>query len=322
MNRPLLTVVCACIFAMSLATPAPTQDWPQKNIRLIVPFGPGGGSDIIGRIIAQRLQEKLGQPVVVENRPGAAGNIGAELAARSAPDGHTMLNAGDWITSAPHLYAKLGFDPLKDFAAVTQLVRQPVVLAVHPSLGVASVAELVALAKKNPGMGYATSGAGSQQHILAEWFARSAGIKLTHVPYKGGGQAITDFVGGQVPIASLGSTPLMPHYKAGRIKLLAQSMPGRAAALPEVPTYEEAGFKGLIIEQWQGVFLPAGTPRNIVSRLHAEIAKALSEPDIRERYAAAALDPVGNTPEQFSGLIRENHQMFGRLVRELGIRID
>jgi tripartite-type tricarboxylate transporter receptor subunit TctC len=304
------------------ASSALAQGWPSKPIRWIVPFPPGGSSDVSARPVAEKLSKALGQPVVVENRPGAAGNIGAELAAKSAPDGYTLVNAGDWITAAPHLYSRLGFDPLKDFAPVTQLIRQPIVLAAHPSLGVSSTAELVALAKKNPGLGYATSGAGTQQHILAEWFARSAGIKLTHVPYKGGGQAISDFVGGQVPLASLGSTPLMPHYRAGKIKLLAQSLRARAAALPEVPTYEEAGYKGLVIEQWQGVLVPAGTPSNVVARLHAEIVKALSEPDIRGRYAAAALEPVGNTPEQLSKLIRENYDMFGRLVRELNIKID
>jgi tripartite-type tricarboxylate transporter receptor subunit TctC len=305
-----------------LANSAFAQAWPSKPIRWIVPFPPGGSADVSVRPVADKLSKAFGQPVVVENRAGAAGNIGAELVAKSAPDGHTLLNAGDWITAAPHLYSKLGFDPLRDFAPVTQLVRQPVVLAAHPSLGVSSISELVALAKNNPGLAYATSGAGTQQHILGEWFARFAGIKLTHVPYKGGGQAITDFVGGQVPLAFLGSTPLMPHYKAGKIKLLAQSMRTRAAALPEVPTYEEAGFKGMVIEQWQGVLVPAGVPESVVSRLHAEIVKALSEPDVRERYAAAALEPVGNTPEQFSKMFRENYDMFSRLVRELNIRID
>ena len=315
--RTLYALVLAVFASSALA-----QTWPSKPIRWIVPFPPGGSNDVSTRPVADQLSKALGQPVVVENRAGAAGNIGAELVARSAPDGHTFLTGGDWITSAPHLYSKPGFDTLKDFAPVTQLARLPVVLAAHPSLGVNSVSELVAIAKKKPGLGYATSGAGSQQHIVAEWFASLAGIQLTHVPYKGGGQAITDFIGGQVPLASLGSSPLMPHYKAGKIKLLAQSMQTRATALPEVPTYEEAGFKGLVIEQWQGVFVPAGTPRSIVSRLHAEIVKALSDPGIRERYATGALEPVGSTPEEFSKVVREHHEKFGRLVRELNIRVD
>jgi len=177
------------------------QAWPSKPIRWIVPFAPAGANDITARLAAERLTRALGQPVVVENRAGAAGTIGIELVAKAPPDGYTIVSSSDTIASAPHLYSKIGFQPLKDFIPVTQLARQPVVLAAHPSLGVNSVAELVALAKTKPGLGYATSGAGTQQHIAAEWFASLAGIKLTHVPYKGGGQAITDFIGGQVPLA-------------------------------------------------------------------------------------------------------------------------
>jgi tripartite-type tricarboxylate transporter receptor subunit TctC len=274
------------------------------------------------RPVADKLSQALGQPVVIENRAGAAGIIGTELVAKSAPDGYTFLNASDSMMAAPYLHSKLGFDTLKDFAPVTQLVRQPIVLAAQASLEVSSVAELIALAKKNPRLGYATAGAGSQQHIFGEWFAQSAGITLTHVPYKGGGQAITDFVGGQVPLAVLGSTPLMPHYKTGKVKLLAQSTATRAAALPNVPTFEEAGFKGLVMEQWQGIFAPAGTPASIVARLHAEIGKALLDPNVLARYSAGGLEPVGNTPEQFARIARENYETFGRLVRELKIRTD
>jgi len=193
---------------------------------------------------------------------------------------------------------------------------------VHPSLGVNSVAELVAFVKKNPGLGYATSGAGTQQHIAAEWFARLAGIKLTHVPYKGGGQAITDLLGGQVQLASLGAAPLVPHYKSGKLKLLAQTTDRRSPLLPEVPTYQETGFKALSIEQWQGVFLPAGTPEEIAARLHSEIVKVLAEPTVRERFAQNGLETVGDSPEQFAAVVRRDYEKYGPLLRELKISID
>jgi tripartite-type tricarboxylate transporter receptor subunit TctC len=313
--------LCSLVFAL-FATSAFAQAWPSKPIRWIVPYAAGGSSDTSARPIADKISKALGQPVIVENRPGATGNIGAEMVAKSAPDGYTLLNAGDWLAAAPHLFPKLGYDPFRDFTPVTQLVRQPIVLAVHASLGINSVAELVAYAKKNPGAGFASSGTGNPQHFVGEWFAKLAGIELTHIPYKGGGQAITDFIGGQVKIAVLGSTPLMPHYKAGKIKLLAQSLQARAAELPEIPTFEEAGYKGLVMEQWQGVLAPAGTPANIIARLNAEMVKALSDPGVRERYATSALEPVGNTPEQMSKVLRENYDKFGRLVRELNIKVD
>ncbi len=196
------------------------------------------------------------------------------------------------------------------------------VLAVHPSLGVSNVAELVAAAKQKPGLGFATSGAGSQQHMAAEWFAKLAGIKLTHVPYKGGGQAITDLVGGQVQIGSLGSSPLIPHYKAGKLKLIAQSTATRAPSLPEVPTYVESGYKGLVIEQWLGVFVPAGTPAEIVARLNAEIGKALAEAAIRERYAKAAMEPVGGSAADMARLLRGDYDKYGRLIKDLNIKLE
>jgi tripartite-type tricarboxylate transporter receptor subunit TctC len=310
-----------CLLALWASTVF-AQAWPSKAIRWIVPFSPGGANDMTARLAAERLTRALGQPVVVENRTGAAGSIGIEFVAKSPPDGYTIVSASDSIASASHLYPKIGFHPLKDFIPVTQLARQPVVLAAHPSLGVNSVAELVALAKAKPGLGYATSGAGSQQHIAAEWFANLAGIKLAHIPYKGGGQAITDFIGGQVPLASLGAAPLLPPYRSGKVKLLAQTTHTRSPYLPDVPTMEEAGFKGLVMEQWQGVFLPAKTPKEIVARFSAEIVKTLGDPKVRERYAQNGLEPVGSTPEQFAAAVRGDYEKYGRLVRELKIQID
>ena len=304
------------------ATAVHAQGWPAKPLRWIVPYPPGGSTDIAARPLAERVGQALGGlSGIVENRAGAAGNIGIEAAARSAPDGYTLLVAPDSIASNPHLF-KVSWDPFRDFVPVIQLSRQPVVLAVHPSLGVASVAELVALAKQKPGLGFATSGAGSQQHMAAAWFAKLAGIELTHVPYKGGGQAITDLVGGQIQIGSLGSSPLIPHYKAGKLKLVAQSTATRAPSLPEVPTYVESGYKGLVIEQWLSVFVPTGTPPEIVSRLNAEIGKALAEATIRERYAQAAMEPVGGTAADLARLLRGDYDKYARLIKELNIKLE
>ena len=298
------------------------QSWPSKPLRWIVPYPPGGSTDIAARTLGERVGQALGQSVVIENRAGAGGNIGIELVAKSAPDGYTALVAPDAISSNPHTYKNLGYQTLKDFAPVIQLTRQPVVLAAHPSLGVGTIAELVALAKSKPGIGFATSGAGSQQHMAGEWFAKLAGISLTHIPYKGGGQAITDLVGGQVPLGSLGSSPVIPHYKAGKLKVLAQSTKSRAPSLADVPTYEEAGYKGLVLDQWLGLFLPAGAPAEAIARLNAEIGRALAEPAVKERFALAALEPVGGSSEQFARLVREDYEKYARLVKELNIKVE
>jgi len=305
-----------------VASAVHAQGWPAKPIRWIVPYPPGGSTDIAARPLAERVGQALGgHSGIVENRAGAGGNIGFEAAAKSAPDGYTLVVAPDAIASNPHLY-KISWDPFRDFVPVIQLSRQPVVLAVHPSLGVSNVAELVAAAKRKPGLGFATSGAGSQQHMTAEWFAKLAAIQLTHVPYKGGGQAITDLVGGQIQIGSLGSSPLIPHYKAGKLKLIAQSTAARAPSLPEVPTYVESGYKGLVIEQWLGVFVPAATPAEIVTRLNAEIGRALAETAIRERYAQAAMEPVGGAAADMARLLRGDYDKYGRLIKDLNIKLE
>jgi len=311
----------ACLLAAGAAPAVHAQTWPSKPIRWIVPFAPGGSNDVTSRAIADRLTSALGQPIIVENRGGAAGTIGVELAAKSPADGYTIVSSSDSIVAAAHLYPKLGFNPVRDFIPVTQLGNQPVVLVVHPSLGVGSLAELVAYVKKNPGLAYASSGAGTQQHFAAEWFARLAGIKLSHVPYKGGGQAITDLIGGQIQLASLGASPVTPHYKSGRLKVLAQTTPKRSPYLPDVPTYREAGYAVEIV-QWQGVFLPARTPKEIVARLHAETVKALAEPKVRERFAQSGLEVVGDTPAQFARIVAADDEKYARLVRELKISLE
>jgi tripartite-type tricarboxylate transporter receptor subunit TctC len=217
---------------------------------------------------------------------------------------------------------RINFDPLKAFVPVIQISRQPVVLAAHPSLGVATLDEFLALARRQPGMSIATSGVGSQQHIVAEWFAKLAGVSLAHVPYRGGAPAVTDLVAGHVKAASLGSTPLISHYKAGGLKLLAQSTAMRSPSLPDVPTYQEAGIKGLVLTQWLGVFVPAGTPDSIVTRLNAEIDKALAEPSIRDSLLKAAQEPVGGSAAQFDKLYRDDYDKYARLVKELNIHVN
>lgn len=317
---PFARTLVAAVLAFAAGF-AHAQGWPARPIRIVIAFAPGGATDVAVRASSDVVSQALGQPFVIENRPGASGAIAAEAVAKSPADGYTLLATADVMASTPHLF-KLSFDPFRDFLPVVQLTLQPVVLAVHPSMGVSTVAEFVVAVKAKPGVAYATSAAGSQQHFTAEWFAKLAGLRMTHVPYKGGGQAIVDLVAGQIPVGSLGSTPIMPHYRAGKLKILAQSTKQRSGALPDVPTYEEAGYKGLVINQWLGLFAPAGTPRDVVQRLNAEYARALATPGVRERYAAAALDPVGGSPEQLGKALRDDYETYGRLVRELAIKVD
>jgi tripartite-type tricarboxylate transporter receptor subunit TctC len=309
-------------FALLLAAAqAGAQAWPAKPVRIVVAFPPGGSLDFVTRIVGERLGSELGQQMVIENRVGASGNVGADYVAKQPADGYVLLSSADALASSPHLY-KLNFDPAKDLTPLVQYTRQPLVLAVHPSLGVGSLAELIALAKTKPGLGYATSGSGSGQHMAGEWLAKLAGIRLTHVPYKGGGQAIGDLLGGQVQIGSLGSTPVMPHHRSGKLKIIAQTTATRAPSLPDVPTYEESGLKGLVLDQWLGLFAPAGTPGDVVRRVNAAIGKVLAEPAVRERLAPQGLEAAAGTPEQFAKLFRDDYEKYGRLVKELGIKLD
>ena len=306
---------------VGLAPPsAAAQEWPNRPIHFIVPYPAGGSTDIGARAIADHLSRVFGQQVVVENRSGGSGTVGFEFAAKSAPDGYTVLIAPDQVTSAPHVF-KVGFDPLKDLVPVIQLSRQPVVLAANPSLGIGKLSELIELVKQKPGLSYATSGVGSQQHMVAEWFAKLAGIKLEHVPYRGGGQAINDLVAGHVKLASLGSSPLIPHYRAGTLRLLAQSTAQRSPSLPDVPTYQESGIN-LGLDQWLGALLPTGTPAAIAARLNAEMNRALAVAAVRDVFVNSAQDPVGGTAEQFARLVREDFEKYARLTKDLNIKAN
>lgn len=316
--------VLAALATLIVAAPltADAQSWPDRPVRIIVPFAAGGSTDVAARLVGDFLTRSLGQQIVVENRTGANGNIGIEAAAKSAPDGYTILVAPESVVSNAHVY-KVNYDPLKDLTPVIQISRQPIVLAAHPELGAKTVAELVALAKKQPGLRFATgSGQGSQQHMVTQWFAQIAGIALEQVSYRGGGQAINDLIAGHVKLGTLGSTPLIPHYKAGKLLLLAQTTASRSPALPDVPTFQEAGIKGLVSDQWLGVFVPAGTPPAVVARLNAEIGKALADPAIRKNLEDSAQEPIGGTAEAFARLVREDFDKFARLVKELNIKVN
>jgi len=317
-----LCVAAALLAAAAIiATAAQAQEWPSRPVRIIVPFPAGGSTDVAARPIAQYLTQAIGQQVYVENKPGANGLIGIEAAAKSSPDGYTVLVGSDAVASNPHVY-RMNIDPLKDLIPIIQLSRQPMVLAVHPSLGVTSLVSLIALAKQQPGLRYVTGGGVGAQHMVVQWFARLAGIKLEQVAYRGGAPAINDLIAGHVKIGSLGSTPLMPHYQAGTLRLLAQSTQKRSPSLPDVPTYQEAGIEGLVLDQWLGVFVPAGTPPSVVARLNTEINKALTQAAIRDSFLQSAQEPVGGSAETFLQLVREDFAKYGRLVKELNIKAD
>jgi tripartite-type tricarboxylate transporter receptor subunit TctC len=315
-------ILAAPVIAGSDRAVAIDASYPVKPIRFVVPFAPGGSTDVGARLIAERLSRSLGQQVFIENRSGANGVIGVEAAADSAPDGYTFLVASDTVLTNPYVLGTR-VDPTKDLAPIIQISRQPIVLAVHPSLGVSSLAELIALAKRQPGLRYATgSGVGSPQHMVVQWFARIAGLKLDQVPYRGGGQAISDLLAGHVKLGSLGATPLIPYYKAGELRLLAQTTRLRSPSLPDVPTFEEAGIKGLVLDQWLGLFAPAGTPAAITARLNTETDKALADPDVRKKFLDSAQEPVGGTADQFGHLVSEDYAKFGRLVKELNVKAE
>jgi len=317
--RSVVLLIAAATLAPSLAM---TADWPNRPIHFIVPFPAGGSTDVAARVVGDYLSRTLGQQVVVENKSGANGNIGIEYAAKAVPDGYTVLVATDAISSNPHVY-KMDFDPLKELTPVVELSHQPIALAAHPSLGIKTLAELTAMAKQQPGMRFATgSGVGSLQGMVALWYAKLAGIVLEQVPYRGGAPAINDLIAGHVKLGSLGTTPLIPHYKAGALRLLAQSMATRSAALPDVPTFQEAGMTGLVVDQRIGMFVPVGTPSQIIARLNTEANAALKDEKIRQTFADQAQEPAGGTAERYGTLVRDDSDKYARLARDLNIKVE
>jgi tripartite-type tricarboxylate transporter receptor subunit TctC len=313
-------------FVLALATGVPLMatagEWPDHPIHFIVPFPAGGSTDVAARVVGDYLSRTLGQQVVIENKSGANGNIGIEYVAKGAPDGYTILIGTDAVSSNPHVY-KMDIDPLKDLIPVVEISRQPIALAANPSLGVTTLAQLTELVKKQPGLGFATgSGAGSLQAMVGLWYAKRAGITLEQVPYRGGGQAINDLVAGHIKLGSLGTTPLVPYYKTGGLNLLAQSMARRSPALPNVPTFQESGLDGLVIDQRIGVFVPVGTAPGIAARLNAEVNAALRDEKVRKIFTDQAQEPAGGTAEQYARLVREDSEKYARLVKELNVKVE
>lgn len=299
---------------------AAAQSYPSKPVRLVNPFTAGGPLDLMGRLLSDKLSGALGKPIIVENRPGAAGNVGAAEVARAPGDGHTLLlTLFSIVTSNPHLYERLLFDPLKDFAPITAIARSDSVVVVHPSVPAASMRELVAHAKANPGrLNYASAGKASPGHLTAEFFARGTGAAFTHVPYKGNAEAIRSVIAGETQIMFTPTTGALPHIKAGKLKALAVYLTDAVDELPGVPSLE--GFDQKTVPFWYGLLAPAGTPREIVQRLNAETVNALKDPQVDKALRAGRIFPIGNTPEEFAAMMREGHAAWGRVIRETGVR--
>ena len=308
------------VFGVLGASLAQAQDWPAKPVRFVVPFPPGGATDVAARVVADKLSRALGQQFVVENRAGASGAIGTTEVARAAPDGYTILFAADPVTTLHLVLNNVQYDIQRDFVAVTQVTTQPLAIAVHALVPAKTIQELIALAKANPGkFSFGHSGTGSGQHLTGELFKKLAGIDMQHIPYKGGAPAVQDLVAGQIPVAVLGSTPLIPYHKSGRIRILAFTSKDRFPTLPEIPTLHESGFPGFDTGQWLGLLAPRGTSANVVNRLYAETRKALQLEDVKERLMQAALLPVGSTPKEFESLIREDVERWTKLAADAGV---
>ena len=296
------------------------QSYPTKPVRVVVPFSPGGVADSSARVLADRLGARLGQAIVVENRPGASGNLGTAAVAAAAPDGYTLLLGFDGtMVINPHVYASLPWDTLRDFAPVTKLGDATLILVAHPSVPAKNISELVALKKP---FSYGSAGTGSTPHLAGELLAQRTGIALTHVPYKGGGQAMGDVVGGQIPLVFTAVATAQQFVKSGRLKGLGVPAAGRSGSLPDVPTFIESGLEGFVVDSWTGILAPAKTPGEILARLQKEIAAVLGEPDIRSRYATLGIEPVGNTPAQFAEQIRADLARWEKVVRQANIRIE
>ena len=293
--------------------------WPDRPVRFVVPLAPGGAIDFVARQCGEAMSRFLGQQVIVENRTGAGGTIGMDSVMRGDPDGYTILIGNDNAASAPHIL-KLPHDYTKVLLPVIDIGHQPLVLGVHPSLGVGSVEEYVAAAKRTGGVAFASSGVGSNQHVLGTWLAREAGIRMEHVPYRGAGQAINDLVAGHVKSGLLGPTAMIPHHRAGTIKIIAQSSEARAPTLPDIPTLQEAGYKGVVLDAWYAAFAPPGTPAPLIAEINAAIGKALADPKLREAFERGIMEPIGGPPERLGTLARNDSAKYERLVRELDIK--
>jgi tripartite-type tricarboxylate transporter receptor subunit TctC len=315
------SLVTALLFALAGAVLA--QPYPSRAVRIVVPFPPGGTSDILARTIGARLSEPLGQPVVVDNRPGAGGNIAAEHVAKSAPDGYTLIMGTSSLAISQSLYRKLSYDLLRDFAPIIQAVNYANLLVAHPSTGFSSVGDLISAAKAKPGaLSYGTAGNGTPPHMTGELFKAYTGVDIQHIPYKGGAPAIADLIAGQIPLMFDNVPPLLPHVRSGRIRALAVTSLARNPVLPDVPSLHELGLKDFDAVGWNGLLAPAGTPRAVVDRIHAEVTRILRIPEVRDGLTAQGADVVGNTPEQFAAWIRAEVKRWADVVRVSGAKVD
>ena len=319
--KKLAALAASLLLALPLAAAA--QAFPTKPIRLVVTYPAGGGADLMARLVAPKMSEVLGQPVVVENKAGASGQIAAGEVSRAAPDGHTlMLDAMSYAVN-PSLFPKLPYDPAKAFAPVAVLVRFPNVLVVTPSHPARNVQELIAAAKAEPGkVAFASSGNGSAQHLSGELFRQRTGVEITHIPYKGGGPALNDVIGGQVPMFFANMASGLPHVKAGKLRALAITGGARSPALPDAPTMAEAGVQGYEVYEWNAIFAPAGTPAPVIARLADAIARAVQSTEFRERVAALGGEPIGYGPAEAERFVREQTDLWGRVVRAGNIKAE
>ena len=312
------------LVAIVASTVAAAQPYPSRSVRVVVPFPPGGAVDFYARVVQQPLSDALGQTVVIDNRAGASGMVGADHVAKSSPDGYTLLlgNIASLAINAG-IYAKMPYDPAKDFTPIMHTVDVNYVLVVHPSVPARTVAELVAHAKANPGkLAYGSAGSGSLPHLATELFKASTGTDIVHVPYKGGGPMVTDLLGGTVQLVIGDQANLMPHVKTGKLRALAVASPARSPLYPELPTIAEAGVSGFQAVAWNGLVGPAGLPPDIVRRVHAAFAKVMAQPDVREKLQSGGLDPVGDSPEEFARFIPAEIAKWTRIARDVGARAD
>lgn len=315
-----LPLVAAVAIAATGAVAQPAS-WPVRPVRLVVPYVPGGATDLVSRIVAEQLSPRLGQQMVVDNRPGATGTIAFTGVAESAADGYTLITSADSLTLLPSAFKNLKFDPRSSFAPVSLMSTQPLVLAVHSATPAKTVREFIALAKSKP-LSFGTSGTGTSQHLSGELIKKMTGIDMTHIPYKGGGQAIVDLSGGQVPAAVLGSSTVIPQAKIGRVRILAVTSKKRSAALPEVPTLDESGLKGFDVYQWTAMLAPAKTPKTIINRLNSEVVSILKQPAVSDKLQAAGFEPQSSTPDYVAELIRDGMARWSKLIQELKLELQ
>ncbi|MDB5808923.1 MAG: LacI family transcriptional regulator [Betaproteobacteria bacterium] len=313
-----------CLLATGLVPAAQAQNYPVKPIRFYTPYPPGGTTDILARIVGAKMHEAWGQPVIIEAKPGAGGNIGADFVAKSPPDGYTILmGASGPLAINASLFSKLPYDPAKDFSPVVLSASVPLVLVTHPSLPVKSVREFIALMKARPGQfNYASAGPGSPQHLTAEMFKFMAKVEMTHIPYKGSGPAIVDLVGGQIPFAFESMIPILPHVKSNKLRGLAVTSAVRSPVLPEVATVADSGVPGFESIAWYGVVAPAGTPKEIVAKLNSEMVRIANLPDIKQRLIEMGSPPVAGTSEQFANLIKSEIPKWGKVVKQAKVSLD